>query len=422
MATTTRQAHHDIAIMPNGNVLILTFDNVGRAAAIAAGRNPGTILGPNFWSETVIEVDLTTNTVVWEWKAWDHLVQDFDSTQANYDVVSDHPELINLNFPPGEARKGDWLHCNGIDYNANFDQIVISSRTFSEVWVIDHANSSRDILYRWGNPQAYGRGTASDQQLFGQHDPTWIPDGRPGASNMLIFNNGVNRPAGRYSSVEEIVTPVDAQGNYSLAAGAAFGPSSPVWTWTDSPPTNSYSSGISGCERMANGNTLITIGSDGHLIETNPAGNEVWSWDTPQDQKIFKARRYERFFWPGDATVSIATGGRVTLDLVAGMANANRKYLIAGTLSGTSPGTPLGNGLTAPLNWDSFSDWTIRNVNGPVLNNFSGTLDANGFAIAVLDTLGPVSASYSGLTAHFAFVLLKPLDFVSNAIPIALLP
>ena len=112
----------------------------------------------------------------------------------------------------------------------------------------------------------------------------------------------------------------------------------------------------------------------------------------------------------------------MALDLAAGKNRANRPYRIAGTLSGTSPGTDLGNGLTVPLNWDSFTDWTVRNVNGPALNNFSGTLDANGFATAVLDTLGPVSASYSGLTAHFAFVLLKPLDFVSNAIPVLLLP
>ena len=422
MANQTQQSHHDIAILPNGNVLMLTFDNVGQAAAISAGRDPSTIAGPNFWSETILELDLSTGTVVWEWSVWDHLVQDFDPTKANYNVVSDHPELFDVNFPPGTARKGDWLHCNGIDYNANFDQIVISSRAWSEIWVIDHGDSNSEILYRWGNPQAYGRGTVADQQLFNQHDPTWIPDDRPGAGNMLIFNNGTSRPAGTYSSVEEIVTPVDTNGNYPLALGAAYDPVSPVWTWTDNPPSNSFSALISGCERQPNGNTLITLGSTGHLIEADPTGKQVWDWYSPNGERIFKARRYERFFWPGDATVSIATGGRVTLDLVAGTANANRKYWIAGTLSGTSPGTDLGNGLTAPLNWDSFMDWSIRKVNGPVFNNFSGTLDANGSAAAVLDTLGPVSASYSGLTMHFAFILLKPLDFVSNAIPVALLP
>ena len=163
-------------------------------------------------------------------------------------------------------------------------------------WVIDHANSGRDILYRWGNPQAYGRGTASDQQLFGQHDPTWIPDGRPGASNMLIFNNGVNRPCRSLLICRRNRNPCRCARKttpWPLARPSAHLPL--FGTWTDSPPTNSYSAGISGCERMANGNTLITIGSDGHLIETDPAGNQVWSWDTPLDERVFKARRYERF-------------------------------------------------------------------------------------------------------------------------------
>ncbi len=422
LATASQQSHHDITILPNGNIVMLTFDNVGQAAAIAAGRDPASVSGSSFLSETIVEVDPATNNIVWQWKLWDHLIQDFDPNQANFGVISDHPELVNLNYPLENPAWGDWLHCNGVDYNEEFDQLVISSRAFSEVWIIDHSNPDSDLIYRWGNPEAYGRGTKSDQQLFKQHDPTWIPKDRPGGGNMLIFNNGNSRPGGPYSTVDEIVLPVDSQGNYTLAAGSTYGPSAPVWTWMDNPPSNSYSKAISGCERQPNGNTLITFGVSGHLIECDSNGNQVWDWQSPNGEMIFKVRRYQKWLWPGDATLSVATGGSVTLDLAVGNDKANRPYRIAGTLSGTSPGTNLGNGLTAPLNWDSFSDWTIRNANSPFLNNFSGTLDGNGFGTAVLDTLGPVSSSYSGLTAHFAFVLLNPLDFVSNAIPVLLLP
>src|SRR5678815_4211721 len=143
-----------------------------------------------------------------------------------------------------------------------------------EMYVIDHStttaeaaghtggNSGRggDLLYRWGNPVAYGAGTEADQQLFGQHDAQWIPAGSPGAGNILIFNNGLDRPAGQFSTIEEITPPVDAQGNYALTPGSAYGPALPSWNYTAAIPTSFSSDHISGTQRLPNGNTLICDG------------------------------------------------------------------------------------------------------------------------------------------------------------------
>ena len=118
-------------------------------------------------------------------------------------------------------------------YNADLDQIAVSVWTFSEFWIIDHSTTTAeaashkggrsgkggDLLYRWGNPRAYRAGTKADQKLFRQHNAHWIPKGLPGAGHMLVFNNGGDRPGGSYSSVDEIVLPVDAQGRYALQAG-----------------------------------------------------------------------------------------------------------------------------------------------------------------------------------------------------------
>ncbi|MEI7672099.1 MAG: hypothetical protein WCK00_08310, partial [Deltaproteobacteria bacterium] len=38
---------------------------------------------------------------------------------------------------------------------------------------------------------------------------------------------------------------------------------------------------ISGCERLANGNTQITSGMYGHMFEVTPAGNLVWEYVSP---------------------------------------------------------------------------------------------------------------------------------------------
>ena len=120
----------------------------------------------------VIEVKPTgpsSGDIVWEWYVWDHLIQDYDPSQHNYGDVEEHPELIDINFGSYNA---DWIHTNSIDYNEEFDQILLSSRTFSEIWVIDHSTTTEeaaghtggnsgmggDILYRWGNPHAYRAG------------------------------------------------------------------------------------------------------------------------------------------------------------------------------------------------------------------------------------------------------------------------
>ena len=108
--------HHDVTVLPNGNVLVLVAETHGDTAAIAQGRDPSTA-GPVFMAERIIELQPTgsTATIVWEWNAWDHMVQDFDSNLPNFGVVADHPELFDLNYPP--VLTSDWLHFNGLDYN-----------------------------------------------------------------------------------------------------------------------------------------------------------------------------------------------------------------------------------------------------------------------------------------------------------------
>jgi hypothetical protein len=60
-----------------------------------------------------------------------------------------------------------WNHMNSIDYNPTFDQIAMSVRGNSEVWIIDHSTTTAqakghtggkygkggDLLYRYGNPE-----------------------------------------------------------------------------------------------------------------------------------------------------------------------------------------------------------------------------------------------------------------------------
>ena len=295
--------HHDFLKMPNGNVLLLSRQRKSAAEAIAAGANPDYITSDRLRIPHIVEARITgpaSCEIVWEWSLWDHLIQDFDPGKANYGVVAEHPELIDLNFRLPELAvwevPSDWIHSNGIDYNPELDQIALSPAHLSEIWIIDHSTTTSeaagsdggnsgmggDLLYRWGNPRSYRAGTLDDQQLFWQHNPHWIAPGLPGAGNILIFNNGREFPGlwRDYSSVVEIVPPVDGA-NYRWDPGQAYAPVEPVWTYTAATPSDFFASFVSGAQRLPNGNTLICDGPHGTLFEVTPAGKTVWKYVNP---------------------------------------------------------------------------------------------------------------------------------------------
>ena len=281
--------HHDIEPLPNGNVLAIAHHRKTAAEAVAAGRNPKLLARDELWPDAILEIKPTgpaSGEIVWAWHVWDHLIQDFDRTKSNYGEVAEHPGRIDLNF----ARRGqaNWTHFNSIDYHPELDQIIISVHNFNEIWIIDHnltlaeaAGRRGDLLYRWGNPAAHRQGLRRDRKLFGQHDARWIETGHPGEGHLLVFNNGLRRRAGPWSSVLELVPPLTANGSYALVPGQPRGPSEPVWTYTAPNKTDFYSPNISGAQRLPNGHTLICSGAPGHVFEVTPIGQTVWHYINP---------------------------------------------------------------------------------------------------------------------------------------------
>jgi len=293
--------HHDVKQLPNGNILLLAWEVKTRAEAIAAGREPGKIWEDEVWPDHIIEVNPGNDSIVWEWHAWDHLVQDFDSAKANYGVVADHSELVDINYVRPGVYSADWMHSNTVDYNPQLDQIIIDVRDLGEIWVIDHSTTAEearghsggrygmggDILYRWGNPQVYRAGDAADQKLYGQHEAVWVEPGLPGAGHITVFNNGVGRPGGRYSTVDEFVPACDSTGSYPRPEpGTPFGPSGPCWSYAAPAPKRFYSRYMSGARRLPNGNTLICEADSGHFFEVTPDSRVVWRYVNPVTDSI----------------------------------------------------------------------------------------------------------------------------------------
>ncbi len=326
--------HHDVEPLENGNVLVIAWELVTREQAVAAGRNPEIVPAEGFWPMTVLEVRPLLpdgGEIVWRWRVWDHLVQDLDPERENYGDVARRPGRVDVNgdlrrlaarsadeeepddsellqaigyFEEGEeepepaigvadesGKAGDgprdWLHTNGIDYHPELDQILLSIRSFDEIWILDHglttqeaATEKGDLLYRWGNPSRYRRGQRSDRHLKQQHDAQWIEPGLPGAGNILLFDNGRTRPT-LYSRVLELVPPLTADGTYALVDGDPYGPAEPAWVYAAPEPTDFYSAVVSGAQRLPNGNTLVCAGSEAWLFEVTPSLELVWEYQSP---------------------------------------------------------------------------------------------------------------------------------------------
>ena len=341
LSDTNFVAHHDFIVLPSGNILTAVWETRSTSERVNAGRNPANMNG-SFWTDKIVElkpIGSDSAVVVWEWDIWDHLVQDFSPAANNFGVVSDHPELIDINLMSNAS--GSWMHMNSLDYNPALDQIVFSLRNFNEIMIIDHStttaeaashsggNSGKggDILFRWGNPANYGRGTTSDRQLFQQHDAKWIKHGvYTGA--ISIFNNGLGRPAGPHSSVEVVVPPLLPGNLYYLDQVQPFGPPTPSWTYPATGDTGFYSATMGGVTVQPNGTFLICEGGKGKFFEVDSAGNTVWEYISPVTQTgpvsqgstgnnlgVFKISRYG-VDHPGLSSQQLLPGAPIELNPV----------------------------------------------------------------------------------------------------------
>jgi hypothetical protein len=319
VASDLHYYHHDIEPLPNGNILMIAWEAKTKQEVLDAGRRPDYASDKGLWPEAILEIEPLRPygaRVVWQWHVWDHLIQDTNPQLPNYGVIREHPERVDINAdipradnPQRDAKneeqqaadrrrreRTDWLHFNGVDYNAELDQILVSSPSLSEIWIIDHSTTTEeaagssgggagrggDLLYRWGNPQSYRAGMAADQRLFHQHDPQWIPAGSPGEGHITIFNNGADRSGGEnYSTVVEIETPIQADGTYKREDGKPFLPLDPCWEYNPNKEARFFANFISGAHRLANGNTLICSGPDGRVLEVRPDGTVVWEYRNP---------------------------------------------------------------------------------------------------------------------------------------------
>ena len=317
--------HHDVELMPNGNVLISTYEPITAEEALAIGWDPGK--RSEVWADGVIEVAPNlvdgSSEVVWRWSVADHLVQDKFPAAPNFGVVAEHPGRIDPHYPKSYVPMNVVRqHINSVDYHPEKDQVLLSVFIYNEIWIIDHSTTTEEaagasggrsgkggaLLYRFGNPEAYDRGGAEDRLFLKQHDANWIEPGLPGEGNILVHNNNAEvkgrrpgaiapraaqRPLSEdnvevtegVSNVYELRLPTNKDGSYAMTDGVFIAET--VWFWEH---PEYFADFQGGARRLPNHNTLVTDTTDDLVVEVNPAGEIVAEYRgaTP----VYKAFKY----------------------------------------------------------------------------------------------------------------------------------
>ena len=239
----------------------------------------------------VIEIDWEGN-ILWSWCAADHF-DEFGFSEAAKNVLARDPNLRSS----GINGMGDWLHVNAMcvlgpnkwydagDERFNPENVLMDSREASIIWIV--SKKTGEIVWKvgpdWENPKHKDIG-----MIIGQHHAHMIPNGLPGAGNIMCFDNGGEAGYGMPS----LVDPTGFECNHrDYSRVVEFNPVTLEMEWKYTPkeagfliPLNSscfYSPFISSAQRLPNGNTLITEGGGGRLFEVTRDYEIVWEYISP---------------------------------------------------------------------------------------------------------------------------------------------
>ena len=257
----------------NATTLVLTHSNV---------TDPR-IADRRLEDDRLIEVSWD-GKVLWDWRASDH-ADEFGFSPEARGVIRQ-----GLGFNRGRDSY-DWLHINAAAYvgpnhwfddgDARFapDNIVISSRESSFIAIVSRSGK---IVWRMGPDYRESDALRKLGQIIGQHNPHFIPKGLAGAGNLLVFDNGGTSGYG-------FANPAAPDGRDSLRRGSSrvveVNPVTfeKVWEYSvaGAESYRFYSHYVSGAQRLANGNTMITEGADGRIFEVTTGGEIVWEYVSP---------------------------------------------------------------------------------------------------------------------------------------------
>lgn len=275
----------------NGNTLVLCHKNV----------HVPYISDKPLVDDVIYEVTWE-GEIVWEWLCSDH-VEEMGFSEAARNALCRDPNFRGGSLVDNAPGVGDWMHVNSMSVlgpNKWFDQgdarfhpdnIIIDGRETNIILIIDKKTGK--IVWQVGPDYDTSPALKKLGWIIGQHHAHMIPRGLPGEGNILVYDNGGwggygNPNPGAPHGVKAALR------DYSRVL--EFDPITLEIVWQYTPkeagfivPLDAnrfYSPFISSAQRLPNGNTLITEGSDGRIFEVTAEHEIVWEFINPYWGKI----------------------------------------------------------------------------------------------------------------------------------------
>ncbi len=244
--------------------------------------------------DTIIEVDREGN-ITWEWICSEHFEEMGFSPQARK-TIARHPGM-----KPAGGGLGDWMHMNSMstlgpnrwfdsgDMRFHPDNIIWDGRQTNIVAIIDRKTGK--IVWQLGPYFTASKVLRKIGQIIGQHHAHMIPRSLPGEGNILVFDNG---GAAGYGAPNPGAPTGFDNAHRDFSRVLEFDPLTLEIKWQYPAPAPGpggnrlYSAFVSSAQRLPNGNTLITEGSGGRIIEVTAGHEIVWEYISPYKHRMLK--------------------------------------------------------------------------------------------------------------------------------------
>ena len=358
--------HHDVFPMPNGNILALTVNDtlVPIPDEIDIPEEYSYIDSIRWHGDRIVEWDRGGNEV-WSWSVFDHFdMQDF---------VSESFE--SMFTPPNNPTDFfyDWTHSNAVWYDIEDSVVYLSVRHLSRITKIDYP--SGNILWNMGKSMPSGDVAVGNHLgLSGQHSVK-VLDNR----NIMVYDNGFES-----DSLESRGLEISVINSDSIAEAEII--------WEYILPDGLGSPMMSDCDRLPNGNSLLTSSAPmvNYIVEVLPSNEIVWEILPGQDGSTFRAERipglYKHVFSIVQPDFTDGDDG-ATLELIPGNVILEYRIINEGWQNENYLYT-----LSDDLGWFSDSGSVEINSREETELYFSGIVPNEGTANTLMFTVFPENA------------------------------
>ena len=200
-----------------------------------------------------IEIDELGN-ILWEWSTFDYL------SLNEYNPYWVERFMIQWDF--GGNPDFDWTHSNSVYFDEDESIVYVSIRNLSRIIAIDY--NTKEILWHIGDSNFMEEVFFDYDFEFSHQHSAQITNNK----NLLFFDNG------RFNELEvSRCVEIEFDDNFNSAE----------LIWEHVLPSDMLTLSRGECDRLNNGNTLISVGRTGNVLEVNNQNEIVWHLNVNND-------------------------------------------------------------------------------------------------------------------------------------------